>query len=685
MDLEPRFASRRLAGRSASGRRPTPRFVTLRLVGLAIKSPCLPIQKNAIFAFVSLAPGKIIQNYRLLRFIGDGGMGSVWLAEHTLLKRQVAIKSLHGPFIRNEGIRERFKNEAATLALLQHAGIVALHDYIEDAEGAYLVMEYVDGLPLDDYIRDVSGPIPDAQLRLLFTQILQGFIYAHGKRIVHRDIKPGNFLVTTDGTVKILDFGIAKIIGDGDRKLTKTGTNMGTVLYMSPEQVKGQVVDQRSDIYALGVTLFQMATGRNPYAADMTEFYVYDQIVNHPLPPARDFYPAVSAQIEAIIQKATAKNPDARFQTCEAFLDALVNGMAVDGEPEQAAAETPSPEVVAIEGGANVAAEADAAQPEIVASPEEVASAPKPLPARPPKRKRRGWLWLLLLLLPIGAAGIYFALPFLNAGPASMYVVPDDLHLWKKAQLNSGDLGEIPFGTELTVLGNADHGWKEVDWKSRKGYVNGYYLVPFEEFQIIKYAMNSGMKYWLNTSYLRISLAQYFHNENLKADLLPATYKEVYGSTKGNEEVWKAEADGGKGEYNNVIRGLQLEVEKYYTKSGNSGNLRQQDNVVILTSNKHHRRLVAFKHQKVGEHYDSNVLATRDISDHPKQEIRIATAEKLRRYNFEEKDLVLGQISQGQAPILLADPKNDDEATLLLLEGGKFKEIKISKSNPLWE
>jgi serine/threonine protein kinase len=273
---------------------------------------------------LQMHPDKIIQNYRLVSFLGDGGMGQVWLAEHALLGRKVAIKSLHPQFARNEGIRIRFRQEAATLAQLQHPSIVALHDYIEDGEGAYLVMEFVDGLPLDEYIRDVSGPIPDLQLRELFGQILEGFVYAHSMRIVHRDIKPSNFLVSKAGKIKILDFGIAKILGDGDRKLTKTGANIGTVLYMSPEQVKGEIVDQRSDIYSLGVTLFQMVTGRSPYSMETTEFYVYDHIVNHPLPPVSEFYPAANKGYESIIYKATQKRPDDRFQAVSTFRTAFL-------------------------------------------------------------------------------------------------------------------------------------------------------------------------------------------------------------------------------------------------------------------------------------------------------------------------------------------------------------------------
>lgn len=251
-------------------------------------------------------------------------MGHVWLAEHTLLGRKVAVKGLHPQFARNAGVRARFKQEAATLSMLHHPNIVALYDYIETETEAYLVLEYVEGTPLDEYIAHKTGPIPTAQLKPLFAQILDGFIYAHSQQVIHRDIKPSNFLVTADGRVKVLDFGIAKILTDANQKLTKTGTNIGTVLYMSPEQVRGQVVDVRSDIYSLGVTLYQMATGRVPYEGITGEFAVYEQIVNHPLPRASEMYPGVTADIEALIGRATAKELAARFQSCGEFREALM-------------------------------------------------------------------------------------------------------------------------------------------------------------------------------------------------------------------------------------------------------------------------------------------------------------------------------------------------------------------------
>ncbi len=263
--------------------------------------------------------GKKILNYEIKSLLGEGGMGNVYLAEHEQLGRKVAIKMLHPRLTSNESLRERFKNEASAMAHLQHPNIVTLYDYTESEDGLFLIMENVEGHELDHYIKNVTGPIGEEEIERIMSQTLGAFEYAHSKGIVHRDIKPSNILLTADGHVKVLDFGIAKLL-DADKTLTKTGTQMGTVLYMSPEQVKGEKVDQRSDIYALGVTLFQMATGQAPYQSDTTEFEVYNQIVRDPLPNASSIYPGVSGKIDAIIAKATAKDIKNRYQNCAEFL-----------------------------------------------------------------------------------------------------------------------------------------------------------------------------------------------------------------------------------------------------------------------------------------------------------------------------------------------------------------------------
>ena len=264
-----------------------------------------------------------IQNYKILSLLGEGGMGTVYLAEHVKLGRKVAIKSLHAQFVNSEQIRARFIHEAKVMAELQHPNIVNLYDYVETENGLYLIIELVDGKPIDDYIEQVSGPIEEEKAIAMMHAILEGFQYAHEMGLVHRDIKPSNLVISAKNKVKILDFGIAKMVGDTSSKMTKTGTQIGTVYYMSPEQVKGDDLDHRSDIYALGVTFFQMLTGSSPYKGMTKEFEVFMKIVNEDLPDPRTIYPGISDHMCAVIQKATARDANERFQSCDEFIKGL--------------------------------------------------------------------------------------------------------------------------------------------------------------------------------------------------------------------------------------------------------------------------------------------------------------------------------------------------------------------------
>ncbi len=269
--------------------------------------------------------GGKIHHYNIQAQLGEGGMGTVYLGIHERIKRRVAIKVLNPLLAKNETIKERFRNEAATLSQLQHPNIGQLYDYIEENDTVSLVMEFVEGSPLDVFIETVTGPIPEELAVQLFAEILDGVQYAHEKQIVHRDIKPSNFIITAEKKVKILDFGIAKILGDPGHQLTKTGTKIGTVFYMSPEQVKGEAVGIATDIYSLGVTLFQMVTGKCPYYNQTTEYEIYKKIVEEPLPDATDFYVGVSQHIKNVIHKATAKNIADRYSNCAEFKQALLN------------------------------------------------------------------------------------------------------------------------------------------------------------------------------------------------------------------------------------------------------------------------------------------------------------------------------------------------------------------------
>lgn len=267
--------------------------------------------------------GKQILNYKIKSLIGEGGMGNVYLGEHMSIGRKVAIKVLRPELVGNKEIRSRFMNEAKVMAQLQHPNIVGLIDYVDDEKGLSLIMEYVQGQGLDEVLKALKEPISIDRSKKLMEQILKGFEYAHKAGVVHRDVKPANILLTADGEVKILDFGIAKLVGDSQFNLTKTGTQVGTVYYMSPEQVRSVELDQRSDIYSLGVTFYEILAGFCPYSTLTSEYDIYDKIVREPLLSLTDVMGDEYHGQWKVIEKATNKKPEGRFQSCADFNEAI--------------------------------------------------------------------------------------------------------------------------------------------------------------------------------------------------------------------------------------------------------------------------------------------------------------------------------------------------------------------------
>lgn len=259
------------------------------------------------------------EKYEIIRSLGEGGMGIVYLALQKRINRKVAIKAIAPYLARGPAIRERFASEAAVLARLNHPGIVTLYDYIEEENALYLIMEYVEGQSLAELLK--AGPLPLDLIEKYFTQVLEAFQYAHEEGVIHRDIKPANVMITPGGRVKILDFGVARLL-QTDHSLTRTGMRLGTLLYMSPEQVKGEKdIDTRSDIYSLGVLLYELLTGRPPYPTELSEFDLSLKIVKEPLfdlsrPPAE-----IPARLVEVILKATEKDPAYRYPSCKAFLE----------------------------------------------------------------------------------------------------------------------------------------------------------------------------------------------------------------------------------------------------------------------------------------------------------------------------------------------------------------------------
>ncbi|MDO9254558.1 MAG: serine/threonine-protein kinase [Bacteroidales bacterium] len=264
--------------------------------------------------------GKIINNYVIERKLGGGGMGDVYYAKHNKVDREVAIKVLHSHLFSNESIHNRFKNEANALIKLNHPNIVKIFDYVEQDNFACLIMEYINGYTLDDYISKFTGPLPSTKASSLICSILDAVQYAHDNNIYHRDIKPANIMINKEGNrVLIMDFGIAKLTDSKNFKTTHANTQLGTPFYMSPEQIKGLPYSRMSDIYSLGVTLFEMVTGKCPYHQITSLFELQSKIVNEPLPNTNDFYPGVGIRIQNAILKATQKAPELRFQSCNDF------------------------------------------------------------------------------------------------------------------------------------------------------------------------------------------------------------------------------------------------------------------------------------------------------------------------------------------------------------------------------
>lgn len=355
--------------------------------------------------------GQTISNYEIKSILGEGGMGTVYLAEHIKLGRQVAIKVLLPHLLKNELVRSRFVNEAKLMSTLQHPNIVTLFDYIEDDNGLSLIMEYVQGQPLDEYIQEVSGPIPESDAIVMLKQALEGFAYAHKKGLVHRDIKPSNFIVTSDKKVKILDFGIAKLVGEAGNKLTKTGSHIGTVYYMSPEQVRGYELDLRSDIYALGVSFYQMLTGVCPYDGLTTEFDVFNKIVADELPDPRSIYPGISEHMHRVIQKATAKNVDDRFQSCDEFIQGLdqLDFVAVTEDETHAEIDSSEPVIEDVKTQDekshenNIDVEIDSINSENPPFSESTSSLQNPKP----KKKNKALLFIILGLIVAGSVTLF--------------------------------------------------------------------------------------------------------------------------------------------------------------------------------------------------------------------------------------------------------------------------------------
>ena len=257
--------------------------------------------------------------YTILGKIGEGGMGEVYRGFDTLLQREVAMKQVRAEFARRPDIAERFRTEAITLAKLSHPNIVTLYAFVPDRSGLYMVLEFVRGETLEAMIRR-HGALPWPEAVGFVIQALLGLEHAHGMQVIHRDLKPANAMVMPNKVLKLMDFGIASILNTA--RLTPAGHMIGTLQYMSPEQVKGEEGDARSDLYSLGIVLFELLAGRVPFDGT-TDYEIIRAQVDAPPPPIESFAADVPPMLSACLRRVLEKRPEKRFQRAEEFRQAL--------------------------------------------------------------------------------------------------------------------------------------------------------------------------------------------------------------------------------------------------------------------------------------------------------------------------------------------------------------------------
>jgi beta-lactam-binding protein with PASTA domain/tRNA A-37 threonylcarbamoyl transferase component Bud32 len=338
----------------------------------------------------TMTPRVLSGRYELAHLVARGGMAEVYRAHDRFLDRPVALKILFPELSVDQAFVQRFRREAQAAANLAHPNIVSVYDWGEDGSTYFIVMEFIEGRPLSAILRS-GGPMHPDRATEIAADVAAALAYAHRHDVVHRDVKPGNVLITDEGLVKVTDFGIARALNT-EESLTQTGAVMGTATYFSPEQAEGLGVDRRSDIYSLGVVLFEMVTGRPPFVADSPVAVASKHVREQP-PLPRELNPAVPEGLEAIILKCLAKSPEHRYATAEELRNDLVRFR--DGRAVLAAGIPPTALVTAL-------------------VPQGTPSATQALPHAPgtqalPAERSRTPMYLAVLVVLLAALGVVVA------------------------------------------------------------------------------------------------------------------------------------------------------------------------------------------------------------------------------------------------------------------------------------
>jgi eukaryotic-like serine/threonine-protein kinase len=349
-----------------------------------------------------LAPETVVdQRYQILSRIGSGGMADVYCAQDMQLGRKVALKLLYRRFAEDEEFVERFRREASSAAGLQHANVVGVYDRGEWDGTYYIAMEYLEGRSLKQLIVD-TGPLAPAAAIDIAEQILKAARFAHRRGVIHRDIKPHNVIIDEEGRAKVTDFGIARA---GASDMTETGSIMGTAQYLSPEQAQGHAVSARSDLYAIGIVLYEMLAGRVPFDGESAVTIALKQVSEAPVPPSA-YNSAVTAELDAVVLRALEKDPENRFADADEFIASLVAVRAHLGE-------MPAGQSTAAFGA--IASYPDPAALAAAGVPVEEPVGDGGPPPDEEERRRRRWPWIAAVL---GVLAVLAAI-FLLLGPLS--------------------------------------------------------------------------------------------------------------------------------------------------------------------------------------------------------------------------------------------------------------------------
>lgn len=376
--------------------------------------------------------GQEVDGYRIEEELGRGGFGVVYRGIDETLGRSVAIKFVLDRHVTNDKFAHRFRQEAKILAQIKHPHIITVYRARETKFGFCYVMEYVEGHTLKEHLQ-THGLYPWAEAIPLMLTLLDAFAYAHNKGIIHRDVKPGNILLTPDGGVKVLDFGLAKTIFEGGEVTTADSMQAGTLYYMSPEQARGlRQADQRSDLFSLGLTFFEMLTGKLPFDKGSSVFDVMKAIIEEPFPDLSQMNAAIPQPLAQIVMKAIEKEPEQRFQRAEEMAEAL-RAFAQESSPQRAFL-TPNVQAAPVAAAMNETAVT-------------LTSPPIPAPKRglsatlTPERSRRmlSTVWLVLIPVVLAAVLIMWLLGPFRTGSRTATLAADSLALMTVYPLTSAD------------------------------------------------------------------------------------------------------------------------------------------------------------------------------------------------------------------------------------------------------